>query len=177
MSDKQRAQLAMMLRTGMMDQEDYNETIAAMDVRDAGRSPAKDPDKIVEGSSYIVEDTDSMSDEEHRKWFIAQGHNFSRRTGEQLPHPSTDNPFKDRNREQIKEIASSVLPVAAIDSRTDPYQRWLGYLDLNLMQNAGYTLSHAMIIIPSLEPRTLYDMGAAAEDSAQDIATMIEDKQ
>ena len=40
MSDKQRAQLAMMLRTGMMDQQDYNETIAAMDVRDAGRAPA-----------------------------------------------------------------------------------------------------------------------------------------
>ena len=40
MSDKQRAQLAMMLRTGMIDQEDYNETIAAMDVRDAGRAPA-----------------------------------------------------------------------------------------------------------------------------------------
>ena len=41
MSDKQRAQLAMMLRTGMMDQEDYNETIAAMDVRDAGRAPSR----------------------------------------------------------------------------------------------------------------------------------------
>ncbi len=37
MSDKQRAQLAMMLRTDMIDQEEYNETIAAMDVRDAGR--------------------------------------------------------------------------------------------------------------------------------------------
>ena len=40
MSDKQRAQLAMLLRTGMIDQEDYNETIATMDVRDAGRAPS-----------------------------------------------------------------------------------------------------------------------------------------
>ncbi len=82
MSDRQREQLAMMLRTGMMDQEDYNETIAAMDVRDAGRAPA--PSVDMDKDFRVQAEELSLSDEEHRKWSIAQGHNFSRRTGESL---------------------------------------------------------------------------------------------
>ena len=82
---KQRARLEMMLRTGMMDQEDYNETIAAMDVRNAGRAP----------SGTLLQGSQTLSYEE---WLGQVDSKLMELAGFNLKHAKVMIPTLDINR-------------------------------------------------------------------------------
>ncbi len=162
MSDKQRAQLAMMLRTGMMSQEDYNETIAAMDVKDAGKETTHARSALWEKKNVA----DNLS--------AAMYKVSEQQSPTTLTCPNCGIPVQP-------EWKACPQCGTSLDGHLS-YEDWLAQVNTSLMQLGGYNLKHAKEMYPGLDMQRLFPDPNfdgprwSPEETAQDIISVIEDK-